>query len=57
MPKGRQAGPAPKLRPMHGMLSATILIITFAVIALAGLYVAGRVYLAGARGRTGSDAS
>ena len=42
---------------MHGMLSATILIITFAVIAAAGLCLAGRVYLAGSRGKTGSDAS
>jgi len=42
---------------MHGMLSATILIITFAVIAVAGLYLAGRVYLAGTRGKTGGDAS
>jgi hypothetical protein len=42
---------------MHGMLSATILIITFAVIALTGLYLAGRVYLAGTRGKSGSDAS
>jgi hypothetical protein len=42
---------------MHGMLSATILIITFAVIAVAGLFLAGRVYLAGARGKAGGDAS
>ncbi len=41
---------------MHGMLSATILIITLAVIAVAGLYLAGRAYLAGTRGKTGTDA-
>jgi hypothetical protein len=35
------------LRPMHGMLSAGILIATFALVAVAGLYVAVRVYLAG----------
>ena len=32
---------------MHGMLSAGILIATFAVVAIAGLYVAIRIYLAG----------
>jgi hypothetical protein len=32
---------------MHGMLSAGILIATFALVAVAGLYVAVRVYLAG----------
>jgi hypothetical protein len=49
--------PAPTLRPMHGMLSAAILIVTFAAIAAAGLYLAGRVYLAGGRGNRGSGAS
>jgi hypothetical protein len=34
---------------MHGMLSATILICVFAAVALACLYVAGRVLLAGRR--------
>jgi hypothetical protein len=34
---------------MHGMLSAAILIGVFIVVALACLYVAGRVYLAGTR--------
>jgi hypothetical protein len=32
---------------MHGMVSAGILIAMFAVVAVAGLYVAVRVYLAG----------
>jgi hypothetical protein len=35
---------------MHGTLSAAILIGVFAVIAAAGLYLAGRVYAAGHRG-------
>jgi hypothetical protein len=35
------------LRPMHGMVSAGILIATFALVAIAGLYVAVRIYLAG----------
>jgi len=35
---------------MHGMLSAAILIGVFAAIAVACLYVAGRVFLAGSRG-------
>jgi hypothetical protein len=39
---------------MHGMLSATILICVFAAVALAGLYVAGRVLLAGRRRRDAS---
>jgi hypothetical protein len=39
---------------MHGMLSATILICAFAAVAVACLYLAGRVYLAGKRQ---SDAS
>jgi hypothetical protein len=34
---------------MHGMLSATILICVFAAVALACLYVAGRVLMAGGR--------
>jgi hypothetical protein len=34
---------------MHGMLSATILICVFAAVAVAGLIVAARVYLAGSR--------
>jgi hypothetical protein len=34
---------------MHGMLSATILICVFAAVGVAGLYVAGRVLLAGRR--------
>jgi len=34
---------------MHGMLSATILMCVFAVVAAACLYVAGRVYRAGKR--------
>jgi hypothetical protein len=34
---------------MHGMLSATILICTFAAVALASLYVVLRVHQAGAR--------
>jgi hypothetical protein len=34
---------------MHGMLSAAIVIGVFAVVALAGLFVAARVYAAGGR--------
>jgi hypothetical protein len=34
---------------MHGMLSAAILICVFAVVAVACVWVAGRVYLAGSR--------
>jgi hypothetical protein len=34
---------------MHGMLSAAILIGVFIVVAVACLYVAGRVYRAGTR--------
>ena len=45
LPKGH------KLRPMHGMLSAGILIAVFALTAAAALYVAARVHVAG--GRTG----
>jgi hypothetical protein len=49
----RGAGPsgpaAPKLRAMHGMLSAAILICAFAGVAVACGYVVLRVYLAGAR--------
>ena len=36
---------------MHGMVSASILIAVFAVIALAGLYVAVRIHLAGSTRR------
>jgi|HubBroStandDraft_1064217.scaffolds.fasta_scaffold1963849_1 hypothetical protein len=32
---------------MHGIASASVLIAVFAVIALAGLYIAVRIYLAG----------
>jgi hypothetical protein len=42
---------------MHGMLSAAILIVTLAAVAAASLYLAGRVYLAGARGNRGNGAS
>jgi hypothetical protein len=45
------------LRPMHGMVSAGILIATFAVVAIAGLYVAIRIYLAGAPRRAAAAAS
>jgi hypothetical protein len=40
---------------MHGMLSAAILICAFAAVAVACVYVAGRVYLAagGRQGRRG----
>jgi hypothetical protein len=34
---------------MHGMVSAAILISVFGAIAVACVYVAGRVYLAGSR--------
>ena len=47
----------PTLRAMHGMLSAAILIVTFAAVAAAGLYLAGRVYLAGSRGNRDNGAS
>lgn len=47
MPPADSAGRGPKLRPMHGMVSASILIAVFAAIALAGLYVAIRIHLAG----------
>jgi hypothetical protein len=36
---------------MHGIVSASILIAVFAVIALAGLYVAVRIHLAGSTRR------
>jgi hypothetical protein len=36
---------------MHGILSAGILVIAFAAIAVAGLYVAARVFGAGGRRR------
>jgi len=39
---------------MHGMVSASILIAVFAVIALAGLYVAVRIHLAGRTRRKAS---
>jgi hypothetical protein len=45
------------LRPMHGMVSAGILIATFAVVAFAGLYVAIRIYLAGGPRRAAAAAS
>jgi hypothetical protein len=38
-----------KLRAMHGMLSAAILIGVFGLVAAACLYVVVRVYLAGTR--------
>jgi hypothetical protein len=41
---------------MHGMLSAGILIGVFAVAAVAALYVAVRIHLAGARQGTGQPA-
>jgi len=51
--KRRGAGPrgclARTLRAMHGMLSAAILIGVLAVMAVACLYVAIRVYAAGGR--------
>jgi hypothetical protein len=40
---------------MHGMLSAGILIGVFAVTAVAALYVAIRVYLAGGRRPEGGE--
>jgi hypothetical protein len=42
---------------MHGMLSAAILICVFLAVTAAGLYVAGRVYLAAGRrqGRRGDS--
>jgi hypothetical protein len=40
---------AHKLRAMHGMLSAAILICVFAAVTAACLYATGRVYLAGTR--------
>ncbi len=46
---GRRPGFARKLRVMHGMLSAAILIGVLAVAAAACLYAVVRVYLAGAR--------
>jgi len=36
---------------MHGMLSAGVLVAGFAAIAVAGLYVAARLFAAGARRR------
>ena len=36
---------------MHGIVSASVLIAVFAVIALAGLYVAVRIHLAGSTRR------
>ena len=39
---------------MHGMVTASILIAVFAVIALAGLYVAVRIHLAGSTRRKAS---
>jgi hypothetical protein len=39
---------------MHGMVSATILICVFGGVAVACMYVAGRVYLAGKRRRDAS---
>lgn len=54
VPQNDSAGRGPKLPPMHGMVSASILIAVFAAIALAGLYVAIRIHLAGAtRRKTG----
>jgi hypothetical protein len=44
----RGARSALKLRPMHGMLSAAILIGVCGVVAAACLYVVIRVFLAGA---------
>jgi hypothetical protein len=46
---GRRPGFARKLRVMHGMLSAAILIGVLAVAAAACLYAVVRVYLAGTR--------
>ena len=45
------ADPAPALhlRPMHGMLSAAILICVFGAVAVACAFVAVRVYLTGSR--------
>ena len=50
--RDRAPGPALHLRPMHGMLSAAILICVFAAVTVACLYVAGRVYLAAGRRRS-----
>jgi hypothetical protein len=47
-PDGK-GGQAVHLRPMHGMLSAAIVIGVFAVVAAACLYVAVRVFAAGGR--------
>jgi len=46
---GRRGPPDRTLRPMHGMLSAAILIGVFAVAAAVCLYVAVRAYAAGGR--------
>jgi hypothetical protein len=51
MPRGH--GPGRTLRRMHGMLSAGILIAVFAAVALACLYVAVRVLVAGGPRNTG----
>ena len=40
-----------KVPDMHGMLSAGVLVAGFAAIAVAGLYVAARLFAAGARRR------
>jgi hypothetical protein len=48
-PRSERPDPALHLRPMHGMLSAAILICVFAAVTVACVIVAGRVYLAGSR--------
>jgi len=49
VPEARAGPHARTLRPMHGMMSAAILICTFGAVAAACLYAAARAYLSGGR--------